>query len=95
MVNSIEGPFAFLTVMILLVFSQTFMLFGTSGNKKNQQKRKEGCHFFDFRDLRFEIDSNVFLDHFGGIFGLKVDPKSCKNHVKMMLKKRLHFNMIF
>ena len=54
-----------------------------------------GVSFFDFRDLRFEIDSNVFFDHFGEEFGVENRPQIMKKSCENDGKKHLDFNMIF
>ena len=72
-----------------------FLCFSAPLGTRKTSKNDWGVPFFDFLVWRFEIDSNVFLDFFGRIFGSKVDPKSWKNHAKMVLKKRLDFNSIF
>ena len=54
----------------------------------------EVCVFF-FRDLRFEIDSNVFLDHFWEDLGVENRSQIMKNQAKMMCKNILILRKLF
>ena len=60
------------------------------GTRKSSQNDGRGVILFDFRDLRFEIDSNVFFDHFWEDLGVEnrrqIMKKSCQNGVKKTLR---------
>jgi len=74
-------------VRILESFFLDFLCFlALLGTRKTSKNDGRGVIFFDFRDLRFEIDSNVFWDHFWEDFWIEsrsqILQKSCKNAIK-------------
>lgn len=79
-----------------IVFSCFFKCFSASlGTRKTSKNDVRGVIFVIFGICGSRSIPTCFWIIFGRIWGSKVDPKSLKNHAKMVFKKRLDLNTIF